>query len=109
MTKHFAQWLDRNHCVSSLLYLFRKDSSSIKLHQVDVTTAFLNGTLEEEVFIKQPEGFETKGNEQYVCKLKKGLPRCWTTALDTKLKEMEFTQSQNDPCIYYNHVSITRT
>lgn len=81
----------------------------LKLHQVDVTTAFLNGTLEEEVLMKQPEGFEIKGKENLVCKLKKSIyglkqsPRCWNVALDTQLKEMGFAQSNNDPCIYYKN------
>ena len=78
----------------------------LKLHQVDVATAFLNGTLEEEVYMMQPEGFEVEGKEHLVCRLKKSLyglkqsPRCWNTA---QLKEMGFTQSQNDPCIYYKY------
>ena len=82
----------------------------LKLHQVDVTTAFLNGTLEEEVFMKQPEGFEVRGKEHLVCRLKKSIyglkqsPRCWNTALDNNLKELGFTQSQNDPCIYYKDI-----
>ena len=42
----------------------------MKLHLVDVTTAFLNCTLEKELFMKQPEGFEIKGKEGMVCKLK---------------------------------------
>ena len=78
----------------------------LKLHQVDVTTAFLNGNLEEEVYMSQPNGFVTKGKEQYVCKLKKSIyglkqsPRCWNNSLDLHLKEMGFTQSTSDPCIY---------
>ena len=44
-----------------------------KLHQMDVKTAFLNGEIEEEVYIEQPEGFELHGKESHVCKLKKAL------------------------------------
>ena len=74
-----------------------------------MTTSFLNGTLEEEVFMKQPDGFVEKGNENLVCCLKKSIyglkqsSRCWNVALDTALKEMGFTQSENDPCIYYKN------
>ena len=78
----------------------------LKLHQVDVTTAFLNGNLEEEVYMTQPKGFVKRGEEHLVCKLIKSIyglkqsPRCWNTALDTHLKAMGFTQSSSDPCIY---------
>ena len=76
------------------------------LHQVDVTTAFLNGELKEEVFMRQPEGLVTKGQEHLVCRLKRSIyglkqsPRCWNSVLDSQLKNMGFVQADSDPCIY---------
>lgn len=43
------------------------------IDHLDVVTAFLNGDLDEEVYIEQPEGFVNKGQEKKVCKLKKAL------------------------------------
>ena len=44
-----------------------------KIHQMDVKSAFLNGTLEEEVYVEQPAGYEIEGKEDKVYKLKKAL------------------------------------
>jgi len=40
---------------------------------MNVQTAFLNGHINEEIYMKQPVGFVQKGKEQLVCKLEKGL------------------------------------
>ena len=77
----------------------------LKLHQVDVTTAFLNGELEEEVYMRQPEGFIAEGQEHLVCKLKKNIyglkqsSRCWNTVLHNQLTLMGFVQADSDPCV----------
>jgi hypothetical protein len=44
-----------------------------KLHQMDVKTAFLNGVIEEEVYIEKPQGFEVGDRKSHVCRLKKAL------------------------------------
>ena len=46
---------------------------SFELHQMDVKTTFLNGDLDEEIYIEQPEGFFSPGQEKKVCKLVKSL------------------------------------
>ena len=78
----------------------------LKLHQIDVTSAFLNGELEDEVYMEQPEGFEVEGKEDLVYKLNKSLyglkqsSRCWNSVLDEHLKSIGFVQTESDPCIY---------
>ena len=47
--------------------------NGLKLHQMDVTTAFLNGTLKEEVYTRRSEGFIAEGQEHLVCKLKQSI------------------------------------
>ena len=42
-----------------------------KLHQMDVNTTFLNGFIQEEVYIEQPPGFETHDKKTYLCQLNK--------------------------------------
>ena len=74
------------------------------VQQMDVVTAFLNGVLDEEIYMKQPPGFEKEGN--LVCKLKKGIyglkqsPRQWNKLLNEFLEQKGFKRSKVDPCIY---------
>lgn len=94
----------RTESVRTVIALAAKNN--LLLHQMDVTTAFLNGTLKEEVYMKQPKGFIKEGKEHLVCKLNKSIyglkqsPRCWNTVLDDHLCKIGFTQSTSDPCIY---------
>ena len=74
---------------------------------MDVKTAFLNGVVEEEVYLEQPLGFETHNKESHVCKLKKALyglkqaPRTWYGRIDSFLYSLGFTKSKADSNLYY--------
>ena len=79
---------------------------NFKVYQMDVKYAFLNGELEEEVYIKQPEGFLLSENINYVCKLKKALyglkqaPRAWFSRLDNYLKHQGYKRGATDSDLY---------
>ena len=78
-----------------------------EIHQMDVKIAFLNGVIEEEVYIEQPECFETHEKKTHVCRLKKALyglkqaPRAWYGRIDGYLQKMGFVKSNTNPNLYY--------
>jgi hypothetical protein len=78
-----------------------------KIHQMDVKTTFLNGLIQEEVYIEQPLGFEVHEREPHVCKLKKPLyglkqaPRAWYSRIDAYLQQLGFEKSEADPNLYF--------
>ncbi|GJY40787.1 zinc finger, CCHC-type containing protein [Tanacetum coccineum] len=79
---------------------------NLVIHQMDVKTAFLNGDLDEEVYMKQPEGFVMPGNEHKVCKLVKSLyglkqaPKQWHQKFDEVVLSSGFLLNQSDKCVY---------
>ena len=72
----------------------------------DAKTAFLNGELEETIFMKLPEGYIGAGKKDLVCKLKKGIyglkqaAKVWNDKINSLLKDYGFVQSTADPCLY---------
>lgn len=80
--------------------------SKMHVRHADVTTAFLHGNLEEEIYMVQPEGTVQAGQEQKVCRLKKSLyglkqaARAWNKRIEEVLKNEGFSQSTADPCLF---------
>ena len=76
------------------------------LFQLDVKSAFLNGVLEEEVYVDQPQGFEVKNEEDKVYRLKKALyglkqsPRAWYSEIDTYFSQRGFKKSLSEATVY---------
>jgi hypothetical protein len=78
------------------------------LRQIDVVGAFLNGEIDDEIFMTQPEGFVINGQENKVCKLNKALyglkqaGMIWNQNLDEfLLDELHFKRTRADPCVYH--------
>ena len=85
------------------------------LHQLDIKNAFLNGQLEEEVYVTQPPGFDVKGKESKVYRLRKALYglkqalRAWNKRIDSFLIEAGFTKCVSEHRVYVNDVdSVSR-
>jgi hypothetical protein len=77
-----------------------------KLHQMDVKNAFLNGEVEQKVYIEKHKGFMIHGKESHVYKLKKALyglkqaPRAWYGRIDSFLQSLGFSKSIANPNLY---------
>lgn len=81
----------------------------LEIRQFDIATAFLNGHLDEEIYVEQPEGFITAGNSKLVCKLNRSLygltqsPRIWNQELNQALNKFGFIKSKHDHALYIRH------
>jgi hypothetical protein len=81
-------------------------SEKLSLAHFDVKTAFLNGDLDEVIYMKQPTGYEDGTNR--VCMLKKSLyglkqaPRCWNRKFTAFLDKYGLQCSEADPCLFIN-------
>eukprot|EP00253_Pinus_taeda_P023351 PITA_23351 len=84
-----------------------------KIHHMDVKTTFLNGVIEEEVYIEQPKVFETFYWEFHVCRIKRELyglkqaPHAWYTRIDSYLTGLGFTKTKANT--HLCHIMLIRS
>jgi hypothetical protein len=115
VVKGYAQWrgidydevfapVARLDSVRLLIALVAQEEWEV--HHLDVKSAFLNGDLQEEVFVEQPVGFIKPGKGHLVLRLRKALyglhqaPRAWNAKLDDTLLSFGFSRSPSEPAIY---------
>ncbi|UYV71898.1 hypothetical protein LAZ67_9000983 [Cordylochernes scorpioides] len=93
----------RHDTIRTLLAIAANED--LKLVQFDIKTAFLYGDLQDQIYIKQPEGFNN--GTDLVWKLKKSLyglkqsPRCWNQKIVNFMKERCLKESTADPCLFF--------
>ena len=74
-------------------------SLDYEIWQMDVKTAFLNGNLNEDIYMQQPEGFKAKGKEHMVCKLQRSIyglrqaSRSWNIRFDQAITSFGFEKT----------------
>jgi transposase InsO family protein len=78
----------------------------LEIEQLDVVAAFLNGKIDEDLYMRQPQGHEVKGKEHLICKLKKSIygikqaPHTWNETLYKTLNSLGFTKGTVDTTVY---------
>eukprot|EP00253_Pinus_taeda_P018325 PITA_18325 len=103
--KQAADGSVEKHKARSMLAL--STQTSWKIHQMDGNTVFLNGNIEEVVYIEQSEGFETFDRESHVCQLKRALyglkqaPRAWYTRIISYFTGLGFIKSEANANLYH--------
>ena len=85
-----------------------------EVEQMDVKTAFLNGELEETIYMTQPEGFKVESRDgELVCLLKRSLyglkqsPRQWYKKFNSVVTKVGYTRSRYDTCLYFANLKST--
>ncbi|GJW42583.1 retrovirus-related pol polyprotein from transposon TNT 1-94, partial [Tanacetum coccineum] len=88
------------------IFIANAASKNMTIYQMDVKTAFLNGELNEEVYVSQPEGFFDPDHPTHVYRLKKALyglkrvPRAWYNTLSRFLLANKFSKGVVDPTLF---------
>ena len=91
------------------ILLFIAAHYDYEIWQMDVKTTFLNGNLEEEIYMMQPEGYVAKNQKHMVCKLKmsiyglKQASRSWNIRFDQAIRLFGFEQNLDEPYVYKRH------
>ncbi|UYV73960.1 hypothetical protein LAZ67_11001597 [Cordylochernes scorpioides] len=94
----------KKESLRTIVALATQQNLTIKTY--DVKTAYLYGELKETVYMRQPDGFIQKGEENKVCKLEKslyGLPqsgKCWNKKINEILYQLGMIRTKCDPCVY---------
>ena len=77
-----------------------------EIWQMDVKTAFLNGFIEENIYMEQPQGFVSANDSHKVCKLHRSIyglkqaSRSWNIRFDDTIKSFGFVKNPDEPCVY---------
>ena len=82
----------------------------LELEQMDMKTTFLYGNLDEQIYMRQPERFDQKDKDRYVCKLNRSLyglkqsSRQWNKQFDDFITSLAFIRSKFDECVYFKYL-----
>lgn len=80
------------------------------IHQIDISNAFLHGTLEERIIVSQPLGFQDESHLDHACLLQKSLyglkqsPRCWFQRLRQVLLKLGLAESRTDSSVFIGKI-----
>ena len=81
-------------------------SKNMSIRHLDIKTPYLNGELDEDIYMEQPKGYVVPGKEHMVCKLQKSLyglkqaGRCWNEKQNSILETLGFVRNQAEKCVY---------
>jgi hypothetical protein len=86
----------------------------LEMEQLDFDTTIMNGDIQDDVYMRQPQGFVLTDTPTHVCKLKKGFngirqtPRAWYEKLTQRFHELGFTKNPVEPNLFQCHTSTTK-